>query len=228
MTLIDLTQTLESGIPDWDGCCGFKLKKISSDEISVLIQAMSTPVGIGTHMDAPLHFIKSGCDISDIPVDNLITTAVVVDVREQVHERYFLLKSELVDFEKRHGNIPDGALVLLLTGWSQYWSSPDRYRNPDENGHMHFPGFGEDAVDYLLNKNIVGIGIDTLSPDGGNMTFPVHHKILGAGKYIIENLCNLEKLPAVGARVMALPLKIKNGSEAQCRVIGEVFHSPNS
>ena len=75
----------------------------------------------------------------------------------------------------------------------------------------------------LAEKNIVGIGIDTLSPDGSNMSFPVHHKILGAGKYIIENLCHLEKLPAVGARVMALPLKIKNGSEAPCRVIAELL-----
>lgn len=223
MTIIDLTQTMQPGMPDWNGCCGFNLKKTTSDEVSILVQEISTPVGIGTHLDAPLHFIHSGCDVSEVQLENLLTTAVVVDVRTQAYENYFLSKSELVDFERVHGKIPEGALVLLLTGWSQYWFCPDKYRNPDENGHMHFPGFGEDAVDYLLEKNIVGIGIDTLSPDGSNMSFPVHHKILGAGKYIIENLCHLEKLPAVGARVMALPLKIKNGSEAPCRVIAELL-----
>ena len=220
---IDLTQPLHPGIPDWDGCCGFLLKNSIEESSPILVQEISTPCGIGTHMDAPLHFIKTGSDISSIDIEKLVAPAVVIDVRDGVHENYFLQKSTLIDFEKQHGAIGDGMWVLLLTGWSQYWSFPEKYRNSDKNGCMHFPGFSEEAVDYLLAKNIVGIGIDTLSPDGSDMTFPVHHKILGAGKYIIENLCNLEKLPSVGAKIIALPMKIRGASEAPCRVIAEIL-----
>lgn len=88
---------------------------------------------------------------------------------------------------------------------------------------MHFPGFFKEAIDYLLTKNIVGIGIDALSSDGSDINFAVHHKILAAGKYIIENLCSLEKLPPQGSKVITLALKIKNGSEAPCCVVAEII-----
>ncbi len=220
--LIDLTQTLHSGIPDWEGCCGFQLTETLCKPSGICVQTLSMPSGIGTHMDAPRHFAQNGQAIADLPLECLIAKAVVIDCRPNAHAEYFLTCEEILIFEKTHGEIPEHALVLLLTGWSQYWHDSVRYRNPDASGHLRFPGFSEDSIDYLLTKSIVGIGIDTLSPDGSHPDFPVHRKILGSGKYILENLCHLEKLPPMGAKVMAFPLKIRNGSEAPCRVIAEM------
>lgn len=220
--LIDLTQTLKEGIPDWDGCCGFKLEEVFYEEAEISVQSISTPLGIGTHMDAPKHMVKDAKDIASIELKKLIAPAIVMDVRDVAHANYFLTVDEIKSFEKKHGNIPKGALFLLLTGWYQFWEDPDKYRNQDLDGHRHFPGFSEDSAHYLVEKDVVGIGLDTLSPDGSHSHFPVHKAILGADKYILENLCHLEKLPPVGAKVMAFPMKMGDGSEAPVRVIAEV------
>ncbi len=113
-------------------------------------------------------------------------------------------------------------LVVGYTGWSKFWNNPDKYRNADELNQLHIPGFSTQAAELLLKRNVVGIGIDTLSPDGGNTTFPVHHLMLKAGKYLIENLTNLEYMPATGAWVITLPLKIDGGTESPIRALGLV------
>ena len=225
MNYIDLTQSLKPGIPDWVGCCGSELHEhMSVDSHGVQVQSMKTPLGIGTHMDAPCHFIQGGRDIAALSIEELILPAVVIDVREHVHPDYFISVEDIKSVEKQHGSIAPNNLVLGLTGWSQYWDNPDKYRGEDENGHKHFPGFSEEAIVYLLEKDIAGIGIDTLSPDGSYHSFPGHHLLLGAGKYIIENLTNLDKLPATGSVITALPIKIEGGSEAPCRVVAKLTH----
>ena len=218
--LIDLTHVLQPGIPDWDGCCGFQ--QHTEDHSGVCVQSLTMPSGIGTHMDAPKHFVRDGKDIASIGLEQFVAPAVVIDVRDKMAADYFVSKADVEQFEQQHGDIPAKALVFALTGWGQYWSDPKQYRNENTTGQRCCPGFGLDAIEYLLTKDIVGIGIDTLSPDGSRVDYPVHHLILGAGKYIVENVANLDQLPAVGARVFALPLKIKNGAEAPCRVIAEV------
>lgn len=224
MTRIDLTQMLTPGIPDWEGCCGFTMSETYYKSTGVLVQAIKTPVGIGTHMDAPSHFVKGGDDIASIPLDHFFAKSVVIDVRSQVAKNpmYFLQKQDVLRFEEDCGQIPSNSLILALTGWSQYWNKPEKYRCVNAEGKKQFPGFAEEAIDYLLEKNMVGVGIDTLSPDGSHDDFPVHRKVLGADKYILENLCNLEKLPSFGANIIALPMKIKNGSESPCRVVAEI------
>lgn len=221
MTYIDLTQTVTTGIPDWDGCCGFNLTE-QVFEPDICVQSMSTPLGIGTHIDAPCHMIPKAQDIAALPITQLIAKAVVIDISSEVHPEYFLPTLTIKAFENKYGNIPYGSLVLLHTGWSQYWNDPIKYRNVDSNGKRKFPGFSYEAAEYLLTKGIVGIGIDTLSPDGSYDSFPVHKAILGQGKYILENLCHLEQLPAMGAEVIALPIKIKNASESPARVIAKL------
>lgn len=220
--LIDLTQTLKEGIPDWDGCCGFQFEEVLYEEVGISVQSVSMPLGIGTHMDAPKHMIKGAKDIASIELNKLIAPAIVMDVREVAHAEYFLTVNEIKIFENKYGDIPKGALFLLLTGWSQFWEDPSKYRNEDNDGHKNFPGFSEDTAHYLVDKGVVGIGLDTLSPDGSHPDFPVHKAILGADKYILENLCNLEQLPPVGAKVMAFPMKVGGGSESPVRIIAEV------
>jgi len=107
-----------------------------------------------------------------------------------------------------------------ITGWSQYWNDPVKYRNPDEKGLLCFPSFNYSAAEVLLSRGISGIAIDTLSPDlGVNGHFPVHELFLGAGKYLIENVANAHLLPPIGAYGIVLPLKIAEGSEAPLRFV---------
>jgi kynurenine formamidase len=221
--LIDLTHTLKPGIPDWEGCCGFKLDKVSDYKNGARIHNMISHCGIGTHMDAPCHFIPGTSDIASISIDDFVVTAVKLDVREKMSPNYYISAEDIVAFETKYGVIQPQSLVIAYTGWSQFWEVSHRYRNVETDGKMQFPGFSLAAVELLLERNIVGIGIDTLSPDGGDMTFPVHHAVLGAGKYIIENLTNLEYLPCIGAEITALPLKIAGGTEAPCRVIARIY-----
>ncbi|MCI5057750.1 MAG: cyclase family protein, partial [Flavobacteriales bacterium] len=105
--------------------------------------------------------------------------------------------------------------VIIYTGWEQYWGTPEKYRN-----NYVFPSISKEAASLLLDRQIVGLGIDTLSPDRPEDGFPVHHLILGADKYIIENIANASKLPSVGAHTFALSIKIQGGTEAPLRLVG--------
>lgn len=135
---------------------------------------------------------------------------------------YFITINDITNFESYYDSISRSCIVFGLTDWSNHLSNPSKYRNVKNAGNKVFPDFSIEAVAYLLQKDIVGIGIDTLSPDGSNDEFPVHEAVLVAGCYILENLCNLEHLPAMGARITALPLKIEYGAEAPCRVIASL------
>jgi kynurenine formamidase len=106
-----------------------------------------------------------------------------------------------------------------FTGWCRFWQDPSAYRNPDAHGQMHFPAFSEKSAELLLEREIAGIAIDTLSPDCLDQSFPVHRHILGAGKYIIENLADCSKVPAKGAYALALPIKAEDATEAPMRIV---------
>lgn len=221
-TFIDLTHTLHEKIPNWTGTCGFTKKIISDYDKTFKVLHYSMDAGIGTHIDAASHIIPHATDIAHIPLADLVVPAIVVDVTKHAHANtnYLISCNDINKFEKRYGKIPPRSLILGCTGWYKKWTSIKQYRNEDNQGHMHFPGFSVNAIHLLLERNIVGIGIDTFSPDGSNSTFPVHHAVLGAEKYILENLSNIDKLPPTGAFVIVAPLKISGGTESPVRVIG--------
>ncbi len=219
--VIDLTHPLDENVPTWNGSCGFKLE-VKLD-YPVRVQSLKSHAGVGTHIDAPTHFIKDSWSIADIPLENLIVPVCVLNLTHKMDADYFVSPQDILDFEKVHGRIADGKLVLAHTGWDQFWDSSLRYRNPDRDGKMHFPGFSAETAAFLLKRNIVGLGIDTLSPDGShNEKFPVHELILGAKKYILENVANLKLMPPIGAYVVALPPRACNATESAARVIGLV------
>lgn len=218
--LIDLTHPLDPSIPTWDGGCGFRFHIEMDYSEGCLVKRYDCLAGAGTHMDAPSHFFPEGSDIASLKLEHLVAPVSVIDITNQVHPDYFLSPEDVESYEQKHGRIEKGSFVFAYTGWAQYWNEPDRYRNLDESRKMHFPGFSPEAAQLLLEREIVGIGLDTLSPDGGKPDFPVHQSILGAGKTIIENLTSLEKLPEKGAYVFALPPKIVEGAETPLRVIG--------
>ena len=222
MKLLDLTQTISKGIPDWDGSCGFQMKNSSGYESGLCVQEIQTPNGIGTHMDAPSHFFEGESDIASISIEKLVCPGVVINVSEKLAENCVIEKEDIINFEKRYGAIPKNSIVIGYTGWCHYWSNPKQYRNEDTNGIMRFPTFSLESIDYLLTKQISGIAIDTLSPDGDDYTFPVHRRLLGEGKFIIENIKIIRRLPPNNFTLFALPMKIKGATESPCRVIAYI------
>jgi len=220
--LIDLTHTLTSTTPSWNGSCGFECEvKLdyanTDDEVSFRVQQIKMHAGIGTHMDAPAHCIKGGKSISELALQHFIAPCIRIDCSAKAHESYSLGVEDIIEFEQQYGIIPPGCFALVHTGWEKYWSEPERYHN-----NYQFPCISSNAIAKLLERKIVGVGIDTLSPDRPGDNYPVHQQVLSAGKYIVENVANEMQLPAVGGFTLALPLKIFNGTEAPMRFIGLV------
>lgn len=221
--IIDLSHELREQNPTWSGGCGFRSQvDMDYDEAGCRVMSYSLVGGVGTHMDAPTHFSPNHKDIASLDVKKFFAPLCVIRVSPGVNQDFLILPTDVLDYENQYGTIPTNSLVVADTGWAKHWSCCDRYRNPDSEGQMHFPGFSIEAAKLLLKRDVVGIGIDTLSPDGGNTDFPVHHLLLPNGKYIIENMVNLEKVPESGSWVVALPPKIKNGAEAPCRCLALV------
>ncbi len=219
---IDLTHTLSPNIPHWSGSCGFSLKSVcdysdSTQGTAFRVQSIEMSAGIGTHMDAPAHCIPGGADIARLPIEQLIASCVVIDVSAKAHESYQIIADDIQDFEEKYGDISKNSFVIFRTGWDQFWNAPEKYRN-----HLRFPTISAQAAEWLLLREIVGLGIDTLSPDNGADGFPVHELILGAGKYIVENVANAGLIPPVGAYTVALPIKIGKGTEAPIRLVAMV------
>lgn len=218
--IVDLTHSLNSKIPTWNGSCGYCLD-IKKDYNEVFrVQKLKIHAGLGTHIDAPSHRFEGGGCVADIPLEQLIIPACVVDVSERAGSEYLVSLSDIVEYEKEHGIILPNTLVIVYTGWDRFWGDVDSYRNVDQHGQMHFPAISEEVAQLLLKREIVGVAIDTLSPDCLNPEFPVHKLILGAGKYIIENLANASLLPSKGSYVIALPLRAEGATEAPLRIIG--------
>jgi kynurenine formamidase len=179
----------------------------------------------GTHLDAPIHFPPGTVPVDKIPAKQLFGPAVVLEVRADAAKDadYLLPAARVEDWEKQHGRIPEGAIVLLRTGWAARWPDVQRYRNQDAQGRMHFPGFSVDAAKLLMGRKVSGLGCDTLSVDYGASTdYAVHHLALGAGLYQLENLSDLSDLPETGAFLIAAPIKLEGGSGGPVRVFALV------
>lgn len=180
----------------------------------------------GTHLDSPIHFGEGQKTTDQIPLTRLIGPAVVVDVRDPcTKDRDFRLRvSDLEAWESAHGPIPDGAIVVVRTGWGRFWPDKARYLGTDRPGdtaNLHFPGISREAAEWLVSRRKVsGVGIDTASLDYGPSADFIAHRILnGADIYGLENVASLEKVPEVGATLIALPMKIKGGSGGPTRII---------
>ena len=218
--LIDLTHTISRDMPTWDGGCGFE-HPIDKDydpksQYQFRTHKINAVAGIGTHLDAPAHCIPGGRTIGDYDVNELLSPCVVVDVRPQVHESYVISREDIAAFEAKHGVIQKNSVVLFWTGWDRFWSDAKKYRN-----NLEFPSVSGEVASFLVKeRDIAGLGIDTLSPDCPRNGYPVHQTLLSQNRYIIENVANLEKLPATDSFVLALPMKIKEGTEAPIRLVG--------
>ena len=175
----------------------------------------------GTHLDAPAHFVAGQATVGQIPLQRLFGPAVVIDVTDNVKDDvdYRLAPRRIERWEREHGRIPQGAIVLLRTGWAKRWPDEERYRNMGRDGNMNFPGYSVEAVKLLVERGAVGLGIDTLSVDyGRSKDFEVHQASHGAGLYHLENLADLSGLPESGAFLVVAPIKLEGGSGGAVRV----------
>jgi len=188
--------------------------------------SFSTPEHGGTHLDAPVHFSETGESAEKVSVRRLIAPAVVLDVVAKAAQDadYRLTAADVKEWEAAHGVIPGGAIVLLRTGWSARW--PDRRRyfgddTPMDASHLHFPSYGREAAELLIRDRGAGaLGVDTASIDHGpSQDFPVHRLAAAAQVPGLENLTGLGELPATGAWLVALPMKIGGGSGGPVRVV---------
>ncbi len=221
-TVIDLTHTLDEHTPSWEGGCGFKLDTVldyseCTTAVRFRVQQMCLNAGIGTHMDAPAHCFDGGATIDQVPLSKLVAPCVVIALPESCHDCYSLLPVDIERFEKKHGIIEPGSFMMIHTGWERFWHIPKKYRN----NHI-FPFVSESAAELLLERGVVGLGIDTLSPDRPDSGFKVHSLFLSAGNPLIENVANLGLLPVHGSFIIALPLKIRGATEAPLRLIALV------
>lgn len=223
--IVDLTYALNDQNAYWPAPNyePFQLKTIATLEANgVLSKAISCPEHLGTHLDAPNHFEKNQPSVDQIKPENLFAAGVVIDVSiaAGANPDYQATVRDLTDWEQQQGRIPQGAIVLLHTGWGQFWNNFARYKNQDVMGKLHFPGYSAEAARWLVKeRGVKGIGIDTLSIDpGSSKDFAVHHIVNGAGRFGLENVAQLDQLPPRGFHLVVAPMKIETGSGGPTRI----------
>lgn len=226
MQVIDLTHTINSTSPFWPGSEDtnpFSYEPIATHPSGAAsLGAYSTVEHYGTHIDAPIHFKDNELTVDQIELTNLFAPLAVIDVREKCSKDpdYRLTVEDITDWESVNGPLPKGAVILMSTGWSEKWPDIEAYRNLDQNGKMHFPGFSVAVNEFLISdRDIKGIGIDNFSVDYGmSEGFEAHLITNGAGKYHLENVANVHLLPQKGSYIVVAPIKLENGSGGQTRI----------
>jgi len=176
----------------------------------------------GTHVDAPVHFSPGGRYATELTLSELTAPAAVVDISRRAARNpdTVVTVDDLRRYERRHGRIPRCAAVLMHSGWARKVDDPDAYRGIDEDGNLHFPGFGAEACEWLVQRRGVRcLGVDTLSTDRGlSTTFDVHVILAEADGYGLENLAGLGRVPAAGARIAVGLIPLEEGSGGPARV----------
>ena len=185
----------------------------------------------GTHIDAPIHFSLGKKTIDQVPIEQLVGEAVTIDASKKAlgNQDYQVSTEDFVAWESANGKIPDNSIVLLYTGFGKYWHDRVKYMGTDKRGQeavkeLHFPGLHPEAAKWLVkNRRISAIGLDTPSIDyGQSQLFESHQILFEQNIPVFENVANLDKLPSKGALVIALPMKIKEGSGGPLRIIALV------
>jgi kynurenine formamidase len=223
--VLDLSWSLDEKGPVFPGQEGFvfeKLGDVNDPDLPLCFAKLTFMEHIGTHMDAPAHAVDGGQFIDELGFEQLVAPAFKLDLRDRCggSADYDVSAQDIARFERDHGPIAEGSIVLLHTGWDVRYVSPDRYIEVADDGSWHWPGLGADAAEMLADRRVRGVGIDSIGLDGGHvaMTLAAHRVVLGTGAFILENLANLADVPPRNTFVIAAPLKTRNGSGGPTRV----------
>lgn len=222
----DLTHNLVENFPTYFGDQQFWVEKkndFAKDGFN--INEWRIIEHTGTHVDAPLHFTADGRGVGELPVEDLVAPLAVIDIRAKADADADaeLTPDDIKAWTDKNGPLPEGGVVAMLSGWGQHVET-DKFRNVGSDGKtMHFPGFHLEAIQQLLETSTKAIAVDTLSLDfGRSPDFIVHRTWLPAGRYGIEGIANLDRLPATGATIVVGAPKIAKGSGGPARVIALV------
>lgn len=234
-SIIDLTYIYDSTTIYWPTEDGFQLnveaEGFTEKGYYYTANSFYSAEHGGTHLDAPVHFAQGQQSVDAIPLKKLIGRGLVIDVSDSANHNpdYQVSVEDFEAWEAAHGQIPEGTIVLLRTGFGQYWPDRVKYMGTDERGaeavaKLHFPGLHPEAASWLIeNRNIKAIGIDTPSIDFGQSThFETHQALFKADIPAFENVAHLDQLDRQGFMVIALPMKIGGGSGAPLRIIAIV------
>ncbi|MGP9783753.1 cyclase [Arthrobacter sp. MYb211] len=237
VTVHDLTAPLSVNTPTlvlpepFSNLIDFSIEEVSAyDEPGPFWKHHNIHTGehIGTHIDAPIHWIsgRDGKDVSQIDPQRLVGPAVVLDFSAETAESpdYLITVDDLKAWQAQHGEFPPNSWLLFRTGWDQYGEDSAAFLNTDEQG-SHTPGFTAECAQYIAQELVIsGVGVETVGIDAGNAAlldppFPMHNFLLGHDKYGITSLKNLDKLPVFGALLVVAPLPIVGGTGAPARVL---------
>lgn len=237
---IDLTHELSADAVFWPTAEPFKMttnfEGMTDGGYYYSAYSFTTAEHGGTHIDAPVHFAEGKHHVNEIPLEQLIGNAVVVDVSVQVAKNrdHLISVADLLAWESEHGKIPTHSIVLLRTGFGSYWPDAEKYLGTALRGEagataLSFPGLDVDTAEWLLSqRRIKAVGIDTASIDyGKSRKFSAHVMLMTHNVPAFENVANLDKLPPLGSFVIALPMKIRGGSGGPLRIIAKVAQPPS-
>ncbi|GAB4512567.1 MAG: cyclase family protein [Roseibium sp.] len=224
----DMTHELSEDFPTFGGVPGISYDKqfdFAKDGYNLFV--LSVNEHTGTHIDAPLHFSADGASVAELPVESLACPLCVIDIRARASEDRDtqVTPDDLKSWIAVNGDIPDGAAVAMNSGWASKVGT-DAFRGADaaRGGSLHFPGFHVEATQMLLEETgAVCMAVDTLSLDHGpSADFATHYAWLPAGRYGIECLAGLDRMPATGAMLMVGAPKVRGGTGGPARVMGLV------
>jgi kynurenine formamidase len=223
-TTVDLTHTMSPEFPTFFGVPGIEIQQqYEFKKDSFNLNWWRIIEHAGTHLDAPIHFSENGATVEKIEAGELVAPLAVIDVRRQAAQNpdYLVTVDDLRAWERRYRRLPDNCCVAMLSGWAQHVSDPGKYTGKDAAGTFHFPGFAVEAAEWLLKqRRVVGLAVDTLSLDHGpSKDFKTHYLWLPAGRWGLENVANLDKVPASGATLVVGAAKVKDATGAPARLI---------
>jgi kynurenine formamidase len=225
---VDLTHTMSPDFPTFLGKPGIEMERefdFKKDRFNLFWWHIVEHAG--THLDAPLHFSESGLSAERLPVEQLVVPLAVVNVVYQAEQDadYQLSREDLAKWEAKYGRLPAGCCVAMHSGWGELATAdPARFDGRDVNGTMHFPGFAPEAAAWLMKeRRVTGIAVDTMSLDNGaSRDFKTHQLWLPSGRWGLENVANLDKVPEAGATLVVGAAKVKDSTGGLARVIALV------
>jgi kynurenine formamidase len=224
--VLDLTHPLSPAFPIWPSPTTFPIKVTNTATVAkdgYYANKWELVEHHGTHLDAPAHFAPQGGTAERLEPSSLIVPAAVIDLREKAGKNADAVVTidDLKAWEKAHGRLPKNCGVFLNSGWDAKAGDAGAFLGQDGSKTLHFPGFSKEACEWLLKeREVAGLAVDTLSLDfGAAADFAVHKLWLGAGKWGLECVANLSKLPPAGATVFVGAPKVLGASGGPARVL---------
>jgi len=221
--VFDLTYTFSSKLPVFPAFKPVQIRpKFAIAKDGFFANELTFDEHTGTHMDAPAHFVANGPTADRLPADRFFAPLAVVSIESRAAKDPDALMTvdDVLAWEKQHGRLPRGAFVAMHSGWDARIGDAARFLNQDAKGTMHAPGFSEEVARFLVQeRDIVGAGVDTLSLDKAEaQKFVAHLALLGGGKYGVELMANLGRVPAAGATIIVGAPKHEGASGGPARV----------